>query len=190
MLTKKYMLLVLVLVAAATALSCWRLQRQTDRFQQLVDQSAIATEGYDQEFIAMVERLEDELAERASFPYMGKKDPMTGKIRTVVVAKAPAPERKRRERVRVEPDSPKAAETPVAVVEERDPVRLTAVIFDDLKKSHTAIMMVGERSVSVEEGDKVYGRIAKGITVSTVTLEDQNKIYEYHISGQSRSRDK
>lgn len=188
MLTKKYMLLVLVLVAAATALSCWRLQMQTDHFQQLVDQSAIATEGYDQEFIAMVERLEDELATRASFPYMGKKDPMTGKIRTVVVAKAPPPERKRRERVRTE--TPAAVEAPVAVVEERDPVRLTAVIFDDLKKSHTAIMMVGERSVSVEEGDKVYGRIAKGITVSTVTLEDQNKIYEYHISGQSRSRDK
>lgn len=163
------------------------------QYRTLVDKTAAVTEGYDQNFIAMVDRLEEELANRASFPYLGKKDPMTGKIRNVVIPVAPPRERSaRRERTPVPAtkNSPQTAQVIVPVAEAPDPVRLTAVIYDDIKRVHTAIMMVGERSFSVEVGDRIHGRRTTGITVSSVTLEDQNKIYEYNISGQSNSRAK
>lgn len=190
--SKHTVLLFSTVVVAVCALLWWRIDAQASSYQELVAKTASVTEGYDQEFIAMVDRLEDELAERASFPYLGKKDPMTGKTRNVVIA-APSPssrEERRRVRVKEAPAKPLTAQVLEAapVVEAPDPVRLTAVIFDDIKRVHTAIMMVGERSFAVEVGDRIHGRRATEITVSSVTLEDQQKIYQYNISGQKSSR--
>jgi len=185
-------LLGLVILIIAMAL-IWRIHQQQRQFQELVAKTAQITEGYDENFIAMVDRLEHELAERASFPYLGKKDPMTGKVRQVVIPQRPRErERIARRTGKAPTDAPiaQATETATTVVAEVDPVRLTAVIYDDIKRVHTAIMMVGERSYSVEVGDRIHGRRAAEITVSSVTLEDQNKIYQYNISGQSSSRAK
>ncbi len=190
---KHYVKLLIVLLLIVSALLWWRIEQQQKNYRALVNKTAQITEGYDQQFLAMVDRLEHELTERASFPYLGKKDPMTGKTRSVV----PTPPREKEK-------SPRIARNPVQAqpiqglpevkaLEEvviPDPVRLTAVIFDDIKRVHTAIMMVGERSYSVEVGDRVHGRRATEISVSSVTLEDQTNIYQYNINGQKSSRAK
>lgn len=183
----------IVLLLAASAILWWRIDKQKREFNALVEKTSQITEGYDQNFIAMVDRLEQELAERASFPYLGKKDPMTGKVRSVVI---PQPREQHRASRRMVQTKAASATTPsevaptAPVVEAPDPVRLTAVIFDDIKRVHTAIMMVGERSYSVEVGDRVHGRRATEISVSSVTLEDQANIYQYNINGQKSSRAK
>jgi hypothetical protein len=193
--SRKPVIVLATTIVLASAFLWRHAEGRIAQYQTLVDKTAAVTEGYDQNFIAMVDRLEEELANRASFPYLGKKDPMTGKIRNVVIPVAPPRERSaRRERtvpaVKNNPQTAPVVSAAVPVIEAPDPVRLTAVIYDDIKRVHTAIMMVGERSFSVEVGDRIYGRRTTGITVSSVTLEDQNKIYEYNISGQSSSRAK
>jgi len=190
---KHYVKLLIVLLLIVSALLWWRIEQQQKNYRTLINKTAQITEGYDQQFLAMVDRLEHELAERASFPYLGKKDPMTGKTRTVV----PSPPREKEKSPRIARNqahvAPAQGLPEVKAPEEvviPDPVRLTAVIFDDIKRVHTAIMMVGERSYSVEVGDRVHGRRATEISVSSVTLEDQTNIYQYNINGQKSSRAK
>jgi hypothetical protein len=162
------------------------------------------TANYDQEFISMVNRLESELAERANFPFLGGKDPMTGKTRVVVapqrVESSKAPKEKTNKKTSkgdskdtvktTEPSETPVVQDSVKVVSVSlpDPVRLTAVIYDDFKKAFTAIMMENERSYSVEVGDKIRGRVTKSINAQQVILEDNERTYQYDISGNISNR--
>ena len=174
-------------------------------FEQESARYKIETGNYDQDFTKMVDRLEAELAERASFPYLGGKDPMTGKTRLIVESvQSQKYGRKNGRKGSVKIDVPVAqtpaniseqlTQEPVPVVVEAlpapDPVRLTAIIYDDFKKAYTAIMMVGERSFSVEVGDRLHGRVTREISVQKVILEDANRAYQYDISGNISNRAK
>lgn len=148
-----------------------------NHFDRAVIESLKTTEGYDQRFIDMVNRLEELLATRARFGYQGRKDPMTGSIREVVQPKpvaAPAP------RPRVHKAVPSEPETPVAPT---DPVRLTAVIADAAGKKITAVVMDGERSLSVDPGDLVAGRKITKITNDGIYMESDSCYFFYDIYG-------
>lgn len=157
-----------------------RIYSQSTGFHSMVNQSLATTEGYDQKFIDMVDRLEVILTRRASFAYPGGKDPMTGRRREVAepvsiptprriaAIKSPAP--------KAAPDTSKPKETPP------DNVKLTAIIADDYGQ-HTAIVMDGERSISVDVGDNVGKRKVTRITAKDITMEDDSVIYLYDISG-------
>ena len=149
-------------------------------FDRSVKESLKTTEGYDQRFIDMVNRLEELLATRAQFGYTGGKDPMTGTKRQVVQMKAkPAAKPKIRK--------PSAgAGTQVAAPEEEeavDPVRLTAIIADATGKKITAVVMDGERSFSVDPGDVVAGRKITKITNDGIYMETDTSYYFYDIYG-------
>jgi hypothetical protein len=152
------------------------------KFDRSVTESLKTSEGYDQRFIDMVNRLEDLLATRAQFGYSGGKDPMTGTKRQVVQQKPPKITKGRRV---VRPTGP-AVETPstsVEPAEEVDPVKLTAVIADATGKKITAVIMDGERSLSVDPGDKVAGRKITRITNDGLYMESDTAYYFYDIYG-------
>ncbi len=151
-----------------------RMQIQKSNFDKLVREGQKTSEGYDQKFIAMVEALEEELTMRASFGYEGGKDPMTGKKRKVVL-----PVRRRKPK--------KAKKGPKKVI---DPVKLTAIIFEDEKRRFTAVVMDGERSFSVEVGDRVRGRKITRITNEAIFMEDRIAYYKYDIYGASKRKKK
>lgn len=164
-----------------------RIYSQSNGFHTMVTQTLATTEGYDQKFIDMVDHLEDVLTRRASFGYPGGKDPMTGRRREVAVPAAePAPRRlaattaskaKSGAKGQVKPDtSAPAAAAPV------DKVKLTAIIADDYGQ-HTAIVMDGERSQSVDVGDMVGNRKVTRITSKDITMEDDTAIYGYDLAG-------
>lgn len=138
-------------------------------FDGTVRQALETSEGYDQRFIDMVNRLEEVLATRASFGYIGRKDPMTGKVRTVV-----RPPRK--------PPRPRKVEK-AEPAEPVDPFKLTALIYDDQRRTYTAIMMHDERSYAVDVGDVVADRRIVRITDERVYMEDDSARYYYDISG-------
>jgi hypothetical protein len=161
-----------------------RVFSQNDGFRREVNESLATTEGYDQKFIDLVDHLEEVLALRASFSYPGGKDPMTGRRREVAspaaesaprrVASAKAPPSKSSPAAKV--DSVKVPEAPV------DRVKLTAIIADDYGQ-HTAIVMDGERSLSVDVGDMVGARKVTKITSKEITMEDDSAVYGYDLSG-------
>jgi hypothetical protein len=152
-------------------------------FRNVVDESLATTEGYDQKFIDLVNHLEDVLTTRASFAYPGGKDPMTGRRREVAAA-APAPAPRRIARVRspakAQKPAPDADRLPDAPPEDR--VKLTAIIADDYGQ-HTAIVMNGERSMSVDVGDLVGARKVVKVTSRDITMEDDTAVYLYDLSG-------
>jgi hypothetical protein len=151
-----------------------RISMQKQHFDKTVKEALKITEGYDQQFIDMVNRLEHELALRASFGYIGGKDPMTGKERIVVTQKAPPKSKPRN-----------GTSTPATVAETApsDSVRLTAIIYDDLKKLHTAIIMVGERSFAIDAGDVIIGRKVTTVNDSLVIMQQGSRTYIYDIAG-------
>src|SRR3954470_19829600 len=71
-----------------------RIYSQSNGFHAVVNQSLATTEGYDQKFIDMVDRLEDVLTRRASFASPGGKAPMTGRRREVAQSTADAAPRR------------------------------------------------------------------------------------------------
>lgn len=166
-----------------------RVFSQNSGFRREVNQSLATTEGYDQKFIDMVNHLEEVLRIRASFSYPGGKDPMTGRRREVAAA-LPNPEPRRmsgsapvkgakpsaKNDSNPIPAEPSTHSTPI------DKVKLTAIIADDYGQ-HTAIVMDGERSQSVDVGDIVGSRKVTRITSKEVTMEDDSAIYSYDISG-------
>lgn len=163
-----------------------RLFFQEEGFQRIVNESLATSEGYDQKFINLVNQMEDVLTTRASFPFMGGKDPMTGRRREVasevlapVVRKStPAkPQSKGQEAPAPKPDT---------TTTEQDAVKLTAIIADDYGQ-HTAIVMDGERSMSVDVGDNVGNRKVTKITAKEIVMEDDAAVYTYGIAG-TRSR--
>jgi len=189
---RKYqqMILVTIFVFVVAAVVMLRLESHHDEFKQESLKIKAQTQSYDQDFIAMVDRLEAELAERASFPYLGGKDPMTGKVRTVV---APPPATQSNKPITKTVEQKAAVPEPgndsaVVDVPEIDPVRLTAILFDDFKKVFSAIMMVKERSYSVEVGDKIHNRTVKSISANLVVLESDQRTYQYNISGEISNR--
>jgi hypothetical protein len=181
---KEHMLLLVASIIAlslAIAISV-RISVQKNDFNKIVHDALETSEGYDSKFIQMVNKLEDELAMRASFGYYGQKDPMTGKIRTVVQPKITKPGRTR--------SAPAASGEKTVEYQDSDPVKLTAIIFDDDKKIHTAIVMDGERSYSVETGDKLRDRHITRITNDVIFMESATTLYRYDIFGNSSAKEK
>lgn len=160
---------------------------QKRHFDTTVKEALKTSEGYDQQFINMVNRLEYELALRASFGYIGQKDPMTGKERIVVSSPAPFP---RRRPAATTPAAVESAPPPAVATPAEDSVRLTAIILDDSKETYTAIVMVGERSFAIEAGDYVVGRRITTINAERVIMEDDRAFYLYEITGRKDQREK
>lgn len=175
-----------------------RIYSQSTGFRKVVNESLATTEGYDQQFINLVNHLEEVLTTRASFPYPGGKDPMTGRRREVAaeVLEQPAPRlAASRAGSKAAPKAPKGAGNPAGrgsasdsapAEPPSDKVRLTAIIADDYGQ-HTAIVMDGERSMSVDIGDMVGARKVVRITGKELTMEDDLTVYIYGLSG-SRSQ--
>jgi hypothetical protein len=157
------------------------------KFDRCVTESLKTSEGYDQRFIDRVNRLEDLLATRAQFGYTGGKDPMTGTKRQVVQQKQTKPVKARKQPVKT---SGGAATTAVEVTEEVDPVKLTAIIADAAGKKITAVIMEGERSLSVDPGDRVAGRRITRITNDGIYMESDTAYYFYDIYGNVVKKDK
>jgi hypothetical protein len=167
-----------LLAFVISAIVVYRTLSVKSNFDQSVTESLKTSEGYDQRFIDMVNRLEDLLATRAKFGYSGGKDPMTGTIRQVV---QPQP-------VPVAPKTSKqpknaAATAPVAAAGPVDPVKLTAIIGDAAGRKFTAVVMDGERSFSVDPGDVVAGRKISRITNEGIYMESETDQYFYDIYG-------
>jgi len=163
----------------ALTLSLWIFARITiehQSFQRSVRQSLETTEGYDQKFIDLVNRLEDVLTTRASFSYPGNKDPMTGRNREVATFVQPV-----KKAIPAKFASGKAA-APTPKVEAPAPIRLSAAIADDYGR-YTAIVMNGERSMSVDIGDIVAGQKVIRISAREIAMEDSNGISTYAIDG-------
>jgi len=156
-------LILTLLFAGALA---WRISTESKDFEDMVKESLKTSEGYDEKFEKMVNRLEEILATRAEFGYTGNKDPMTGKKRRVVRVK------------RGKKKSKKKGEEKVEI----DPVKLTAIIEDD-DGVYTAVVMNGDRSLSVSQGDKVRNRIVTSITEDMVIMQDSQFKYKYDIAG-------
>jgi hypothetical protein len=173
----KYRVLVsaCVLAALLSVVSVRVVMKRKADFYATVHSSLQVTEGYDRQFIDLVNRMENELAERAGFGYAGHKDPMTGATRSV--AERPAIYAGQR-RAAVQA----AAETGEAE-QAADPVRLTAIIFENGKNAFTAVVMNGERSYSVEVGDRVADRRVTRITTSEIYMESDKYKYVYDITG-------
>jgi hypothetical protein len=181
-----YFILGAILAAALAIGIAIRVTMQKAAFNRVVHDALETSEGYDERFINMVNKLEEELATRASFGYAGKKDPMTGNVRSVVVQRAPVK--------RVAPAVVKQGGAPQAQAavpeQELDPVKLTAIIFDDEKKHFTAIVMDGERSYSVEVGDRVRDRQITKIDKEVLFMESASIIYRYDVYGNTATKAK
>jgi hypothetical protein len=166
---------------------CTRVEGRKREFNGTVKEALKTSEGYDQAFIDMVNRLEEELMMRASFGYAGRKDPMTGTVRSVAAAPARfAPVRGARGAAArgAQPAAPAVeAEEEAPLVAEVDPVRLTAIIFDNTRKTYTAVVMDGERSYSVDVGDRVAGRHIVRIGSEDITMESATERFTYNLSG-------
>jgi hypothetical protein len=157
-------------------------------FDKAVNESLKTSEGYDQRFIDMVNRLEELLATRAQFGYSGGKDPMTGVTRQVVQAPPPTPRPKYRP---PQPASSGDKEAPAAQPEPpADEVRLTAIIADATGMKISAVIMDGERSYSVDVGDKVVGRKITRITNEGIYMESETMLYFYDIYGNAVRKSK
>ena len=207
--SNKLMVVAAVSVVLVSSICIARIMSLEVDFDQESAKMKLETGTYDFDFTKMVDRMEVELEDRASFPYLGGKDPMTGKTR-IMVANVQTPKNGRKYGLKpsakvnapqAQPSQPVIEQVaqahvqsvalepePPAVVQ--DPVRLTAIIYDDFKKAYTAIMMVGERSFSVEVGDRLHGRVTREISVQKVTLEDADRTYQYDISGNISNRAK
>lgn len=154
-----------------------RVSLQKRQFDHTVRESLKTSEGYDKKLVTLVNHLEEELASRASFGYKGSKDPMTGKTRKVVLP------------VRKTPKAVPRAEKS-APVKPPDPVKLTAIIYDDEGGKYTAIVMDGERSYSVEVGDNIRGRTIRRINAKVLWMDDKNMWYGYDIWGRKSKKKK
>ena len=187
-----------------------RIFSQDRGFLHVVNESLATTEGYDQKFIDLVNHLEKVMATRASFSYPGGKDPMTGRRREVatLVDGDASPARSSMNKISGNKtgkggrtdgkavgknsgnktdtnavlDSAAAGAAALAAQPPEDNVKLTALIADDYGQ-HTAIVMNGERSQSVEVGDMVGKRKVIKITSKEITMEDDSAIYSYDLSG-------
>jgi len=181
-LDKKYssLLIASILILALALGMTVYIVMQKNKFNKMVHESLKTSEGYDRDFIAMVEHLELLLATRASFGYEGGKDPMTGKIRKVVLEV-------KKKAIKAVAKRESAASVSAEPV---DPFKLTAIIFEEEKSRYTAVVMDGERSYSVEVGDRIKDRKITRITDEVLIMEDDQKFFMYDIYGRSTSKSK
>lgn len=150
---------------------------QKNVFDKSQKTSGTSTQGYDQQFIGMVNTLEQELTMQARFGYPGGKDPLTGKRRQIVgVHTSQLSDSKVAATGNNESGTSKA-------LKNGDSIRLTAIIYDENSKKRTAILMVGERSFSVDVGDKVLDRRVVDISEQVLRLESPTQIFIYDIMG-------
>lgn len=160
-----------------------RIHSQSQGFRRVVNHSLATSEGYDQKFIDLVNQLEDILTTRAQFSYPGGRDPMTGRRREVAASVlAPVTAHRTAHSGKTPTTKAPKVDSGMAKLEALDRVRLTAIIADDYGQ-HTAIVMDGERSVSVDVGDSVGLRRVVRITGKELTMEDDTTIYTYGLSG-------
>ncbi|MBN1982866.1 MAG: hypothetical protein JW795_15135 [Chitinivibrionales bacterium] len=164
--------IVLLLGAGITG----RIHVQKKRFDQAVEEAMKTSEGYDQKFINMVNRMEDILASRAAFGYIGGKDPMTGKMRSVAKV-APVI-------LVTKQSAPSVAAPP------KDPFKLTAIISGEEANTFTAIIMIEERSLAVAQGDKAGGRRVVKITNERIEMENDSLLFFYDINGRTGQKSK
>ena len=68
-----YLLAASILAVVIAVTISIRITLQKGSFDRMVQEALETSEGYDERFIAMVNKLEEELAMRASFGYTGKK---------------------------------------------------------------------------------------------------------------------
>ena len=185
---KKYsvMIFACVLALILAGYMIHRVDSQKRTFDKTVRDALRTSEGYDQAFIDMVNRLEDELAERASFGYAGRKDPMTGTVRVVAAPVRTPGRRAAAVRQAAQTQTEEAVSEEVKPVEVIDPVRLTAIIFDNARNTFTAVVMDGERSYSVDVGDRVAGRRIMRITAQEIMMESDTERFTYHILGDKK----
>jgi hypothetical protein len=176
-----------VLAAVLGGFLIWKIEGQKKAFYSAV---RAAREVSDQQFIDMVYKLEDLLAERASFGYAGSRDPMTGAVRAVAarpaaVPKAAAERMAATERRAPAPAAPaeESGEAPGQAAERPDHVRLTAIIYDNTKRIYTAVVMDGGRSLSVDVGDRVADRRVTRITNNEIHMESDTERFIYNILG-------
>jgi hypothetical protein len=160
-----------------------RIETVKHDFAMTVREAHRTTEGYDQSFIDMVKNMEVVLATRASFGYPGGKDPMTGVERTMV---QPAPVAASAAPAAAKPSGAPAAAAPVR--EESDPVQLTAIITADAGKKATAVVMNGERSLTVDVGDIVAGRKVTKISKESIWMVNDKFQYHYDIYGKREKK--
>jgi hypothetical protein len=188
---KKHPILLIasVLAVILSLIIILRVFSAKSNFELSVKESLKTTEGYDQMFIDRVNRLEDLLAKRAQFGYSGGKDPMTGNVRQVVQPK-PVAAPVRAVRQQQQPRDGNQVQTPVAAPQNVDDVKLTAVIADATGKKITAVIMVGERSYSVDAGDKIAGRKILRITNEGIYMETDSLLSFYDIYGNVVKRNK
>jgi hypothetical protein len=151
-------------------------------FNQSVSKALSSSVNYDNQFIAMVDRLEKELATRASFGYEGGKDPMTGLVRQVVVMH-PEAQKPAGGDIKALTDTSDKNRPAVAAFEPADSIRLTAIIYDAEAKNYTAVVMSGERSFSVNVGDRVTDRTIRSISEVAIVMETDSLSYRYDVSG-------
>jgi hypothetical protein len=184
---KQHRILIIASVVAVllSIVMIFRTFSARDQFDLAVSESLKTTEGYDQRFIDRVNRLEELLATRAQFGYSGGKDPMTGTRRQVVQPRAEAPSKPI-----VKSDGTIQAPAPTPAAANPDRVKLTAVIADATGKKITAVVMDGERSYSVDAGDKVAGRRILRITNEGIYMESDSMLYFYDIYGNVVKRNK
>jgi hypothetical protein len=178
---------VIIIIAAVLAvvlagLITMRVRAERAHFDKTVTAALATSEGYDQKFIDMVNRLEKELARRASFGYTGGKDPMTGTKRQMVQVPAQMPA----QAPSIEKPAPVANAAPVPV----DQVKLTAIIADASGKKITAVVMDGERSYSVDQGDVVAGRKITKISNEAIFMENDSMTFFYDIYGKKEEKRK
>ena len=181
---KRHQLLVVgsVLAVLLSMVIIYRSLSVRAHFENSVSESLKTTEGYDQRFIDMVNRLEDLLATRAKFGYSGGKDPMTGTTRQVVQQQQPAPVAVKTGRAQRASTANSAAAAPAAP-QAADRVKLTAIIGDAAGRKFTAVIMDGERSFSVDPGDAVAGRKITRITNEGIYMESDSVMFFYDIYG-------
>lgn len=169
-----------ILALVVSAVFGFGVNSRSRDFNSTVEKALKTSVNYDQAFISMVDRLEKELATRASFGYEGGKDPMTGLVRQVVARPAPAePAAVKNQESAAAPD--RAAEDTAAV----DPIRLTAIIYDNESRIYNAVVMDKERSFSVVVGDRVSNRRIKAISEEAIIMEADSLIYRYDIYGKN-----
>jgi hypothetical protein len=176
----------------AFLLGLWMFVRITlvhNQFQHTVRQSLMSSEGYDQKFIDLVNHLEDVLTTRASFSYPGGKDPMTGRQREVAEYVPAAPVKRSSVShpastggtAGAAPSS-KVGSASTGPAATADLFRLTALIADDFGR-YTAIVMNGERSMSVDVGDLVGNRRVLRISAKEIVLTSETEAYTYGLNG-------
>jgi hypothetical protein len=152
-------------------------------FTRTVSAALSTSVNYDNQFIAMVDRLEKELATRASFGYEGGKDPMTGLVRQVVAMLPKEPPKSAANGNIDLTDTADKSRPVVAAPEMADSIRLTAIIYDTDAKNYTAVVLSGERSFSVNVGDRVTDRTIRSISDVAIVMETDSLSYRFDVSG-------